>query len=171
MRKIGNLLDALCAAVSALSLICLIGLYFVESIGRQLSMPVPGAQESASLLLSCFIFSAIPLVVRENGNISVGLLVDGYSRLARKAEQCVTVVAEVLLTGLWVYLVYDFANRQARVGQITPQHHIPYAPFIYLGAAFMVIALFFAIERHVSRRSDLNASGEEASHPITGNSE
>ncbi|SLN26796.1 Tripartite ATP-independent periplasmic transporters, DctQ component [Aquimixticola soesokkakensis] len=147
MIKLSKYLDIFCATVSGLCMIAMIGFNFADSIGRQLSRPLLGAQEAVSFLLAIFFFASLSLVTRENANIRVGLLVELYPAGLRKAERVFGALIEALCTALLVWMVFDRAARLENIGTLGTHYIVPLYPFVYAGALLLLCALVFLGER------------------------
>lgn len=170
MRKFGNILDKICAVISGLCLSGMIVVNFTDSIGRQIGKPVIGAQEIVSFLLCIFFFSSVPLLVRENGHIRVGLLTDLYGHTLKRLENIWAFIFEAAATVFLLFLVFDFAQRQARIRQISAHFELEIAPLIYLAAGLTLVAVIFLIERQFWHRPDTRSEGEKAAHHLKGDS-
>ena len=168
MAKFGNAIDKICAVISGTCLTGLIAVNFADSIGRQIGNPVIGAQEIGSFLLCIFFFSSLPILVRENGHIRVGLVTELYGQFLKRVERIWSFLFELGATGLLLYLLYDFAGRQARIGQVSAHFQFKVAPFIYIAAALTLLAVIFVIERKFWHLPDHRSEAEKDAHHLKG---
>ena len=167
MKQLGGYLDAICAVISGLCMIGLILVNFADSIGRQISRPVLGAQEFGSFLLLIFFFSAIPILVRENAHIRVGLFVEMYKKTLGRIEIKVSAVLETLGTLLLIWLVFDRATRVQAIGSLSAHFKVPIYPLLFLGAGIMALSIFFLAERFLtSRQKKIDETVPENAHHI-----
>jgi TRAP-type C4-dicarboxylate transport system permease small subunit len=153
IARINRLLELLSRIVSGASIMLMMAVAFIDSIGRPLSLPLPGGNEYVSFLLLVFFFSSLPLAVIGNGHIRVGFLADFYSGRMNRAERLVTAVLEVLALAVLAWMIFDQALRLQRFGTQSVYFEWPIAPFVYLACVFTCVALWFAIQSLGASRS------------------
>lgn len=141
----------ICAAVSGLALILMTLVSFVDSIGRQIGSPLPGAGEYVTFALLIFFFAAMPIVMRDDAHIRVGLFSDLYKPRLTRIERRFTGLFEVFATGAFGWMMFDQANRLDRFGTLSVYFETPMAPWTHAAAGFCAAAVWFAVLnlRHV----------------------
>ncbi|MDS9469889.1 TRAP transporter small permease [Paracoccus sp. MBLB3053] len=144
-------LGGICAAISGLALILMALVAFIDSIGRQIGKPLPGAGEYVTFALMIFFFAAMPLVIRDDAHIRVGLFSDLYKPRLTRIERRFTGFFEIVAMAAFGWMMFDQANRLDRFGTLSVYFEVPMAPWIYAAAGFCVVATWFAILglRHV----------------------
>lgn len=105
LQRIEALIYAAVKAIGALAALLMIVVTFLDVLGRHFWSPIPGASEIISVLLGTTFFAGMSIVVREQGQIVVGLLVDRYSTKARAIEQFVSGLVSALAMGLITWIV------------------------------------------------------------------
>ena len=141
--KINLWLARLSSLVAGIAIVLMTIVAFVDVIGRKLNHPLDGAEEYVSLMLLIFFFAALPLVVRDDSHIRVGLLSDLYRPLAIRIEKYFTCLVELLSLGVLTYMIFDQADRLARFGTLSVHFLLPMAPWVLLAAIFTAIATWF----------------------------
>lgn len=140
------ILARVCGTVTACCLALMMVLTVIDAVGRYFfSAPLDGAVEYISFLLAFMIFSAYPLVTREEGHISVGILIDHLPGWYQKAETVFSAVALVGLTAGLTYLTIRQAisfTRSNMIGQSVP---VPMGLLAYCLAGFAALAVLFAL--------------------------
>ncbi|WP_180899737.1 TRAP transporter small permease [Martelella soudanensis] len=138
-------LGRICLAVSGVSIIVMALVAFVDSIGRKLGHPLYGGSEYVIFALLIFFFSSIPLVVRDDSHIRVGLFSDLYKRRLSRIEALFTSIMEVVALGFFTWMIFDQADRLERFGTLSVFFELPMAPFVFLAGIFCLIAIWFAV--------------------------
>lgn len=141
--KINLWLARLSSLVAGVAIVLMTVVAFVDVIGRKLNHPLDGAEEYVSLMLLVFFFAALPLVVRDDSHIRVGLLSDLYGSLATRIEKYFTAVVELLSLGVLTYMIFDQADRLARFGTLSVHFLLPMAPWVLVAALFTAVATWF----------------------------
>jgi len=144
--RLNRRLEHLCMAVSGLAAAGMTLVAFVDCIGRKLDHPLPGASEMVTFALMLFFFSAIPLVVKSDSHIRVGLLSDFYGPRLSRAEKAVTSVLEAAAMIVFAWMIFDQAGRLERFGTATVFFEAPVAPWVYVAAGFSALAVWFALQ-------------------------
>lgn len=146
IRTVNRFFELLSRVVSGASIMLMMAVAFVDSIGRPLSLPLPGGNEYVSFLLLVFFFSSLPLAVIGNSHIRVGFLADFYSGGMNRAERRVTAVLEVMALAVLAWMIFDQALRLQRFGTQSVYFEWPIAPFVFVACVFTCIALWFAFQ-------------------------
>ncbi len=153
MEKTGRLLEWICAVFSGLSLVGLVIVTLGRAVAQQLGLDLPGEGTLAGPLVCLFLFASVPLLVRENGHIRVGLVTEVFGPRALRVESLLTALIECLATLLLTWMVYLFAGQVALDG-LAPQglaDRLPGAPVLYLAAALLLLAVFFVLDWYLER--------------------
>lgn len=161
INKINTVLERACRVVSGVSLVFMGLIAFVDSIGRPLSHPLPGASEMVSFALMVFFFSSLPLVVKSDSHIRVGLFSDFYGPKARKIESVVVIVLETLAMAAFAWMIFDQAGRLGRFGTQSVYFEMPIAPWVYLACLFSAFAIWFAVWPLLSRGISASHSSDK----------
>lgn len=139
-------LYVVCAAVSGTALVAMVLVSFVDSIGRQLSMPLAGAGEIVSFTMCIFFFASLALVTRHDAHIRVGLVAELYPDHLRRKERNIVGVLEILCMLVFSWMVIDQASRLYRFGTQTGYFEMPVYPAAFAAAVLSLIAICFAVE-------------------------
>lgn len=126
-------------AITAMALVA-----FADSIGRKLDHPLYGASEYVIFALLIFFFSSLPLVVRDNSHIRVGLFADLYKRRLSRIEAFFTGIMEVAALCAFTWMIFDQADRLERFGTLSVFFELPMAPLVFAAGLFCLIAVWFA---------------------------
>ena len=146
IKKLNRTLEIACMTVAGLA-ICLMALIaFLDSIGRKLGAPLPGGNEIVSHMLMLFFFASIPLVIKADAHIRVGLFTDFYSAPLKRIECFVTQIIEIVAMLVFSWMIYDQAGRLFRFETTTVYFEMPVAPWVYAAFGFTLIACWFAIQ-------------------------
>ncbi|GGO38481.1 C4-dicarboxylate ABC transporter permease [Gemmobacter aquaticus] len=146
IKKLNRTLEIACMTVAGLA-ICLMALVaFLDSIGRKLGLPLPGGNEIVSHLLMLFFFASIPLVIKADAHIRVGLFTDFYSPLLQRIERFVTQIIEIVAMLVFSWMIYDQAGRLFRFETTTVYFEMAVAPWVYAAFGFTLIACWFAVQ-------------------------
>lgn len=146
IKKINKWLELGCMTVSGAAVVFMALVAFVDSIGRPFSHPLPGASEFVSSALMVFFFAGLPLVVKDDSHIRVGLMADFYGPRARKIEGRFTLVVETLAMLAFAWMIADQAGRLGRFGTTSVYFEMPVAPWVGVAFVFTVIAIWFAAQ-------------------------
>jgi TRAP-type C4-dicarboxylate transport system permease small subunit len=137
----------LCGGIAGSALLAIMGLTFVDVLGRKLlDTSLPGALELTELLMVAVIFAALPLVGLQGEHVVFDSLDRWLPARVRRAQQAlVDLLCMLLLAGL-AWLVWAKAGQMAEFGDTTAQLKLPLAPFVHalavaLGVAAAVQAL------------------------------
>lgn len=161
IKHIDLWLGRFCLAVSGCAIVAMALVAFADSIGRKLSHPLYGASEYVTFALLIFFFSAVPLVVRDNSHIRVGLFADLYKARLSRIEAFFTGILEVAALGAFSWMIFDQADRLDRFGTLSPFFELPMAPLVFAAALFCLIAIWFAAHNVWIVHQDHQAAGME----------
>ncbi len=150
--SINRWLLRLCKLVSGVAFCFMALIAFVDSISRMTNTPLLGGSEYVEFALVIFFFATLALNVKDDQQIRIGLFADLYKEPLATLEKLFTGVCEVIALGVLCWLMFDQAERLARFGTLSSYFKVPYAPFIYIGTAFTVVALWVAIHNLWSQR-------------------
>jgi TRAP-type C4-dicarboxylate transport system permease small subunit len=131
--------------ISGCAFLFMVGVSFVDAIGRQLHMPLLGSYEYVRLALITFFFASLALVVRDDGHIRVGLFADLYKPRLAKIERYFTGIVEAAALVLLSWMIFDQASRLERFGTVSTFFRIPMSPWVYAAGVMSLIAIWFAI--------------------------
>lgn len=145
INTISKWLGRLTASIAGTALVLMMLTAFVDSIGRKFNRPLDGAEEYVSFMLMIFFFASVPLVVRDDSHIRVGLLADLYKGSLVRIEKMVTVVFELAALCVFVWMIFDQADRLARFGTLTVHFLMPVAPWVYASACLGLVAVWFMV--------------------------
>lgn len=124
-------LSHLADGVSAVCLFILMGMSFVDVIGREVfNQPLPGTMELTELLMATIIFAVLPSLSYRGEQISVDLL-DPF--IPPKVKILQLIVANLLGTAVFAVIGWQLwvdAGKLARYGDMTPYLELPLSPFI-----------------------------------------
>lgn len=137
-------LGRFCLAVSGCAILAMTLVAFGDSIGRKLDHPLYGASEYVIFALVIFFFSSIPLVVRDNSHIRVGLFADLYKPRLSRIEGYFTGLGEIAALVIFTWMIFDQADRLERFGTLSVFFELPLAPLVYIAALFGLISIWFA---------------------------
>lgn len=141
--KISTWLGRLTASVAGTALVLMMLAAFVDSIGRKFNRPLDGAEEYVSFMLLIFFFASVPLVIRDDSHIRVGLLVDLYKGSLIRIEKVLTAVFELAALVIFVWMIFDQADRLARFGTLSVHFLMPVAPWVYASAVLGLVGVWF----------------------------
>jgi TRAP-type transport system small permease protein len=123
---------------------------FVEVIARYfLAMPLTGVEEVKSFLLGFTVFTALPLVTRQERHIAVRSLANLLRGRVRFIQRSVVQVGTMLGLGFLAYLLWDQAGSLARDDTLTNFLDLPVSPSVYIFSGLAAGAAIMALERLV----------------------
>ncbi|MEW6707983.1 MAG: TRAP transporter small permease [Pseudomonadota bacterium] len=103
MRRLLNALYDGSAALAALAMVALLVAVLLSVAGRQLGFNVPGIDSYAGFLLAATGFLSLAHTLKRGEHIRVTLLVQALHGKPQRALEIWTLVAGVLLSGLFAY--------------------------------------------------------------------
>ncbi|RWR11006.1 TRAP transporter small permease [Paenirhodobacter populi] len=147
IAKINLWIIRICTTIAGIALVFMGAIAFVDSIGRPLGHPLPGASEYVSFALMIFFFAALPVVVRDDAHIRVGLFSDLYRPRLMRIERYFTALLETAAFAAFAWMMFDQAARLERFGTLSVFFEIPMAPWVMAAGVFTVVATWFALIR------------------------
>ena len=127
---------------SATFLFGMMALTFADVIGRYfLNASIIGVHEIIAFLLGLTIFTALPLVSRDRGHITVGLFERCFKGRRRFLQQLIILVGVTATTGFIAHLLWEQAETMRETQHITEYLDMPQAPIIYILTALTVLAI------------------------------
>lgn len=140
-------LDRLCGALAAMALLVIMGLTFVDVLGRKLlDRSVPGALEVTETLMVVVIFAALPLVSLHGEHVVFDSLDAVISRGLLRMQQIAVDIGCALGMGGVAYLLFVKAGQLADYGDTTAQLKVPLAPIVVgMGALCALAAIVHAV--------------------------
>jgi TRAP-type C4-dicarboxylate transport system permease small subunit len=136
------------APVTALCLFLMMAITFVEVIGRYfLGAPLTGGEEIKAFLLGFTIFTALPLVTRQQRHIAVRSLANMLKGRALFVQRTAVLAGTVVGLGFIGWLMFGQAQSLRESGELTGYLDLPVAPPIYVFAALAWMAALMALER------------------------
>lgn len=133
--RIKHLMDVVCGALAALSLLAIMLLTLVDVLGRKLlDQSVPGSLELTEILMVVVIFAALPLVSTQGEHVAFDSLDALMPAWLRRVQQVlVDLLCTSALAGL-AWLMWDKAGQMAGYGDTTAQLKLPLSPFVQIMA-------------------------------------
>lgn len=167
LPKISRVIEIICTSSAVISMIIMVSVAFTDSIGRQVNHPLLGASEYVEFGLLIFFFASISLVIRDDGNIRVGLLAELYGPKLTKIEHNVTALVEVIGIAFFAYMIFDQANRLLRFGTLSSFFHVPMAPFVFVAFGLVTGAVWFAIRNFLTPPKEMDPRAHAIPHEET----
>lgn len=136
-----KLLVHLCGLLAAVALFAIMGLTFVDVIGRKfLGGSVPGSLELTELLMVVVIFTSLPLVALAGEHVVFDSadrwMPPRLLRLQRVVMECFCGAA---LAGL-AWLMWVKAGQLTEYGDTTAQLKLPLGAFVYVMSVLLAVA-------------------------------
>jgi TRAP-type C4-dicarboxylate transport system permease small subunit len=147
-------LVTLCGLLAAVALFAIMGLTFVDVIGRKfLGGSVPGSLELTELLMVVVIFTSLPLVALAGEHV----VFDSADRwippwLLRLQSALMELFCAAALAGL-AWLMWVKAGQLSEYGDTTAQLKLPLGAFVYVMSVLLAVAAL-AHGMVLLRRSD-----------------
>ncbi len=149
-------IDAVLGLLCAVPCLAMVVLTFADVFARYLfAAPVRGSLEVIEFCMALTIFTALPLVTRHRGHVSVGLFngigPKGVQRLRRICCDALSLLALLLLA----WRLWSYAMASAEAGTRTMVLRLPEAPLVQamsllaLGSALAVVVHLVAHLREV----------------------
>jgi TRAP-type C4-dicarboxylate transport system permease small subunit len=136
-----KLLVALCGLLAAAALFAIMGLTFVDVMGRKFfSGSVPGALELTEILMVVVIFTSLPLVALRGEHV----VFDSLDRwlpapVQRAQEGLMELFSACAMAGL-AWLMWGKAGDLMSYGETTAQLKMPLGVFVYLMSVLLALA-------------------------------
>jgi len=132
--------------VSAFFLFLMLAITFADVIGRYfLNAPITGAHEVIAFLLGLTIFTALPLVTRDRGHITVDIFERFYKGPVRYIIHLVVLLGTLGVISFIAWLMYDQAETMREADFITEYLDLPQAPIVYVLSGLGVLACLIFI--------------------------
>lgn len=137
--------DTILGVLCALPCAAMVALTFVDVLGRYLlAAPVRGSLEVIEFCMALLVFTALPLVTRHGGHVTVDLFASTGPALLRRIRlvfcDALSLLALGMLTWrLWVYAV-DSAQRGSRT-MVLGLHEAPLVQAMALFSAISALAV------------------------------
>lgn len=138
MKKI---LVSLCGLLAALALFGIMGLTFVDVVGRKFfSGSLPGALELTELLMVVVIFTSLPLVALAGEHVVFDSADRWLPRWLLRSQQAVMeLFCAAAMAGL-SWLMWVKAGNLTEYGDTTSQLKLPLGAFVYVMSALLSLA-------------------------------
>jgi len=142
-------LDRVLGVVSALPLALIVVLTFTDVFARYLfAHPIPGASEMIQFAMAMAIFTALPLVTRAGGHITVDLFIYALSKrkqvfLQLPCELLSGLALALIAWRLWVQAQEYAENKTASIVLGLPSAPLAYAMAVFAALAVVVVGLRF----------------------------
>jgi len=136
-----KILVSLCGLLAAVALFAIMGLTFVDVIGRKfLGGSVPGSLELTELLMVVVIFTSLPLVALAGEHV-VFDSADRWvpPRLLRLQRAVMESFCAAALAGL-AWLMWVKAGQLSEYGDTTAQLKLPLGAFVYVMSVLLAVA-------------------------------
>jgi len=136
-----KILVSLCGLLAAVALFAIMGLTFVDVIGRKfLGGSVPGSLELTELLMVVVIFTSLPLVALAGEHV----VFDSADRwvppwLLRLQRGVMELFCAAALAGL-AWLMWVKAGQLSEYGDTTAQLKLPLGAFVYVMSVLLAVA-------------------------------
>ena len=131
MKFFGNIEKAV-NLIGALILVILMGMTFVDVIGRSFfNSPLNGAVEVTELLLGVMVFLLLPSATLNQEHISVDIIDSFAGKFLDFVRNLLTGIIGTVFFALIAYKMWEHAHRAASYNDATNNLSIPIAPFVY----------------------------------------
>jgi TRAP-type transport system small permease protein len=164
-----NRIETLVGILGACLLFLLMGITFVDVVGRNLfNHPLIGASELTEVLLACIIFLMLPQVALKQRHIVIDLVDTVISRMVRIVFDVIAAIFSVAMFALIAWQLWVLGDKAAGYADATPSLGIPLAPvfyFVSILAALNVLAFIATLPGIIADRDflhDKNAKPGEA---------
>jgi TRAP-type C4-dicarboxylate transport system permease small subunit len=136
----GDLFDRALGLLGAIPLALIVVLTFVDVFARYLfSAPVRGSVEIIESAMALMVFTALPLVTRVRGHVSVSLIDGVVHGAARRIKNVLCDAIGTLALGLLTWRLWVEADEQRRAGAATVVLGWPQAPLYFALAVLSAI--------------------------------
>jgi TRAP-type transport system small permease protein len=136
-----KLLVSLCGLLAALALFGIMGLTFVDVMGRKFfSGSLPGALELTELLMVVVIFTSLPLVALAGEHVVFDSADRWLPRWLQRSQQAVMELFSALAMAGLSWLMWVKAGNLTEYGDTTAQLKLPLGAFVYLMSALLALA-------------------------------
>lgn len=168
MRKVLDAFYAMCMAIAAGGMICILLAVTAQIFGRLAGILVPSAPEIAGYSMAASSFMALAYTFKRGGHIRVSLLVNNLGERHRlTAEVAVLIVASALAAFFFGYMslmtVDTYELNDLSPGVLPIPLWIPQA-FITFGALAFLVAIVDELVQALRGRMPSYDTGEELDH-------
>lgn len=132
---------SVCGLLAALALFGIMGLTFVDVMGRKFfSGSVPGALELTELLMVVVIFASLPLVALAGEHVVFDSADRVLPRWLQRAQQALMEFFSVAVMLGLAWLMWVKAGQLTEYGDTTAQLKLPLGVFVYVMSALLALA-------------------------------
>jgi TRAP-type C4-dicarboxylate transport system permease small subunit len=153
------MLERLLGWLSALAVAWIVALTFFDVLGRYLfASPIRGSVEMIEYAMAMVIFSALPLVTRYRGHVSVSLIDGWFKGLGQRIKVMGCDVVSAFALGLLTWRLYLQGKSDLESGMATVVLGLPHAPLSFamaLLAGLTTLVVLGHIFQGFSRQGDL----------------
>lgn len=130
---------------AAFMLFALMILTFADVVGRELSLPVPGAYDLTKLSLGVLLFTALPLVTWEEKHLTVDLVTGAIPGRFRLPLRLISLVLAAMVLAVFAWRLWAQGNSLQNYGQMAETLGVPVAPLAWFMAVFAGFAAFVSL--------------------------
>jgi len=159
----GQSFDRVLGFISAVPLALIVALTFIDVFARYFfAHPVPGAAEIIQFAMAMAIFTALPVVTRAGGHITVDLFSHALSPRIRAYLQLPCELLSAVALALITWRLWTQATEYGQNDTMTLVLRLPMAPLAYAMAVFAALAVaavglrFAATMKHVLALPETN---------------
>ena len=132
---------AVCGLLAAVALFGIMGLTFVDVLGRKFfSGSIPGALELTEILMVVVIFTCLPLVAFSGEHVVFDSLDRWLPAPLQRAQQAVMELFSASAMAGLAWLMWSKAGDLMSYGETTAQLKMPLGVFVYLMSALLALA-------------------------------
>lgn len=154
-------LDRVLGFISAMPLALIVALTFTDVFARYFfARPIPGAAEVIQFAMAIAIFTALPLVTRAGGHITVDLFSHGLSPRTRAFLQLPCELLSGVALALIAWRLWTQAVEYAQSDTMTLVLRMRMAPLAHVMAAFAALAVVAVGLRFTATLKNVLASRE-----------
>ncbi len=153
-------LDRALTVVAGLSLMAMMVLTFLDVMGRQFWVSIPGALEVSEILMVILLYAGLPLVAWHAEHVCFELVDKMYKGAAAVWSKVFMDVFCALVFGALAVAVWRFAGRTLEDGDVTVYLKWPIGWFVYLIAVLVGVAALMHLARAATLDRDPVASDE-----------
>lgn len=144
-------IDSLLGLLCAVPCLAMVVLTFADVFARYLfAAPVRGSLEIIEFCMALTIFTALPLVTRHEGHVTVGLFAGGAGRLQRIRRMFCDVLSLLALAVL-AWRLWAYAAESAAGGTRTMVLRLPEAPLVQAMSLLCVASALAVAAQLVTR--------------------
>lgn len=139
VNKVAELVGRFGEWVGIVGIISMIGVTCADVLGAKLfNLPVPGSTEIVRLIQIMTLSAVIAATYRGRGHVSVDMFITRFPKQWQSIAGAVTSSLGLMLFVLlaWQGFAYGYSLQEA--GEVTGTVELPFAPFVYVFAFFMI---------------------------------